>query len=183
MANFEEAYKKTSDCEGGYVNDEDDAGGETYRGIARNFWKKWEGWAIVDDYKKSPNFPKKWSEITKLLAKDKRLNKLVEVFYKKNFWDEVRGDDIVDQCVANNIYDFAVNSGVGRASRFAQRIVGTVEDGEIGQKTVSAINAYDPDEFIKKFKDAREAFYRRIVANDPSQEKFLDGWIKRAKEA
>ena len=39
MANFEEAYKKTSDFEGGYVNDEDDAGGETYRGIARNFWK------------------------------------------------------------------------------------------------------------------------------------------------
>ena len=158
-------------------------GGETYRGIARNFWPKWGGWAIVDYYKKSPNFPKKWSEITKLLAKDKQLNKLVEEFYKKNFWDDLRGDYIMDQSVANNIYDFAVNSGVSRASRYAQRIVGTIEDGDIGQKTVSAINAYDPDEFVDKFKDAREAFYHRIVANDPSQKKFLDGWIKRAKEA
>jgi len=183
MANFEEAYEKTSVFEGGYSNDEDDAGGETYRGIARNFWKKWEGWVIIDTYKKSSGFPKKWSGITKILTKDERLNQLVEEFYKKNFWDEVRGDDITDQRVANNIYDFAVNSGVGRASRYAQRIVGTVEDGDIGQKTVSAINTYDPDEFILKFKNAREAFYRRIVANDPSQEKFLDGWINRTKDA
>ena len=183
MANFEEAYEKTSVFEGGYVHDEDDSGGETYRGIARNFWPKWGGWVIIDTYKKSSDFPKKWVEITRLLAKDKQLNQFVEEFYKTNFWDEVRGDDIVDQGVTNNIYDFAVNSGVSRASRYAQRIVGAVEDGYIGNKSIKAINTYDPDEFIKKFKDAREAFYRRIVANDPSQEKFLDGWLKRAKEA
>ena len=95
----------------------------------------------------------------------------------------MRGDDIVDQWVANNIYDFAVNGGVSRASRYAQRIVGAVEDSYIGKKTVLAINAYDPDEFVDKFKDAREAFYRRIVANDPSQEKFLNGWLDRNDRA
>ena len=33
MAYFGDAFKKLSIKEGGYVNDKDDAGGETYRGI------------------------------------------------------------------------------------------------------------------------------------------------------
>lgn len=190
MANFEEAYKKTSVFEGGYTNDEDDAGGETYRGVARNFWPKWSGWLIVDLYKNTADFqkgdihsPKTWRQITAILQTNERLNILAKQFYQKNFWDTICGDLIVDQRVANNIYDWEVNSGEGYPAKASQRIVGATVDGDIGPKTVSAINTYDPDEFIKKFKDAREAFCRRIVANDPSQEKFLDGWIKRTKEA
>ena len=37
MAEFETAYYLTNKIEGGYANDQDDKGGETYRGIARNF--------------------------------------------------------------------------------------------------------------------------------------------------
>jgi lysozyme family protein len=36
MACFGDAFKKLSIKEGGYVNDKDDAGGETYRGISRS---------------------------------------------------------------------------------------------------------------------------------------------------
>ena len=36
MAYFGDAFKKLSIKEGGYVNDKDDAGGETYRGISLN---------------------------------------------------------------------------------------------------------------------------------------------------
>ena len=35
MANFQEALKKVLVYEGGYVNDKDDAGGETYKGITK----------------------------------------------------------------------------------------------------------------------------------------------------
>ena len=35
MADFRLAYKKIEAAEGGYVNDPDDKGGETYKGISR----------------------------------------------------------------------------------------------------------------------------------------------------
>jgi lysozyme family protein len=35
--------------EGYYVNDKDDSGGETYRGISRVNFPKWAGWAIEEE--------------------------------------------------------------------------------------------------------------------------------------
>ena len=52
MANFEDAYKKLLIKEGGYVHDSDDSGGETYRGISRRYNPTWEGWDIIDTYKR-----------------------------------------------------------------------------------------------------------------------------------
>ena len=37
MADFNDAFDETMGHEGGYVNDSNDAGGETYRGISRRF--------------------------------------------------------------------------------------------------------------------------------------------------
>ena len=51
MANFGDAFKKLSIKEGGYVNDKDDAGGETYKGISRRYNPTWQGWTMIDSYK------------------------------------------------------------------------------------------------------------------------------------
>ena len=51
MANFDAAYQKTAAHEGGYVNDPDDAGAETYKGISRRFNPSWIGWAKIDEMK------------------------------------------------------------------------------------------------------------------------------------
>ena len=48
MASFKEAWEETSAVEGGYVDDDDDRGGETYRGVARNFHPNWPGWDRID---------------------------------------------------------------------------------------------------------------------------------------
>ena len=37
--------------EGGYVDDRDDRGGETYRGISRNNFPDWKGWKKIDGFK------------------------------------------------------------------------------------------------------------------------------------
>lgn len=176
MADFTTAFRRTDKFEGGYCNDENDRGGETYRGIARNFHPDWKGWDVIDDYKKIATSNK---EIDKLCKGNQELEWLVESFYKINFWDTIKGDDIIYQNVANNIYDFAVNSGVGRASKYAQRVVGVKDDGEIGKISIKAINGYNPQMFVDRYKENRISFVRKIVENDASQEVFIDGWINR----
>jgi len=56
--NKKEILAYTLDLEGGYSNDIDDAGGETYAGISRNNFPDWYGWTIIDDLKDEINFPK-----------------------------------------------------------------------------------------------------------------------------
>lgn len=60
--------------------------------------------------------------------------------YQKQYWRQVKGDDLptgLDYCV----FDFGVNSGVSRAARYLQRLVGVPDDGVIGNQTLSAIEA------------------------------------------
>ena len=51
MANFDIEFDKLIFTEGGYVNDPDDAGGETYLGISRKHNPKWDGWKKIDSFK------------------------------------------------------------------------------------------------------------------------------------
>lgn len=179
MAQFEKAYAKVKKFEGGYANNPNDHGGETYAGIARVHFPKWKGWEIIDKYKQSEHSSK---ELNKVLQGNGQLDVMVEHFYKVNFWNEIMGDDIINQLIADNIMDFAVNSGVSRAIKYAQRLVGTAEDGEMGPKSIKAINANTHD-FVVKYKEARMEFVKKIVARDESQSMFLSGWTSRIERA
>lgn len=124
MANFEIADKLTSINEGGYANDHADRGGETWKGIARKMHPTWEGWSLIDWYKKHPKFPS-------VLDASVRLKELRNKFYKTNFWDQIRGDEIEFQEIANQIYDDAVNTGVSSAIKKAQNAAfGLVENND-----------------------------------------------------
>ena len=60
MADFSKAWGRSSVHEGGYAHLAGDAGGETYRGIARNFHPEWPGWKFIDRVKPLPyNFTDK----------------------------------------------------------------------------------------------------------------------------
>lgn len=115
MADFLTAHKRTARYEGGYSNDPQDRGGETYKGIARVFHPKWPGWAIIDAYKARHGAMKRGQVIN-----DPALDQMVLDFYRKTFWNEMRGNDIFDQDMANMIYDDAVNTSVVPAIRKAQ---------------------------------------------------------------
>lgn len=134
MAKFEEAYNRTSKFEGGYVNDKNDRGGETYKGIARKFHADWKGWSIIDSYKKKPNFPKN-------LASDSQLPTLVKNLYRKLYWDAVWGDKLLNQKVANDLYDTAVNMGVGISIKLSQRIYKMKETGKMSIELLNKLNS------------------------------------------
>lgn len=134
MANFEEAYQRTCKFEGGWVNNDGDSGKETYKGISRVANPNWGGWAIVDSYKKKSNFPKN-------LDSDKKLQALVKECYKTNYWNPVWGDRIKNQKVANDIYDTAVNMGVGTSIKLSQRQFGFKETGKMSNQLLSKLNS------------------------------------------
>lgn len=111
MANFLIAFKITSANEGGYVNDPNDSGGETYAGITRKGYPKWPGWSFIDKHK-----PIKWNTIFH------ELDTLVQAFYKTNYWDTIGGDKLDDQDLANDAYDMAVNAGVSVAIKMLKSV-------------------------------------------------------------
>jgi lysozyme family protein len=173
MADFETAYKKVLSYEGGYVNDPDDPGGETYKGIARKMNSKWDGWVIIDLLKLKPGFPGN-------LDKDTELQNKITDFYHVNYWDAILGDKIKDQEVATSIFDFAVNAGVKTSACLAQFVVEAASDGIIGSESIAKINGCDPEHFLASFTIAKILRYINIVEKNQLSRKYFYGWVRRA---
>jgi len=173
MAIFDSALRKVLDHEGGYVCDPDDPGGETYRGVARSIHSKWPGWLIVDSCKKQPGFPAN-------LDKDAELQERIADFYHVNFWDRLNADNIENQAVAESMFDFGVNAGVGTSASLAQMVVGVAADGVVGNQTVAKINDFDPEHFLASFTVAKIARYVSIVKKRPTSQKYFYGWVRRS---
>lgn len=175
MANFKEAYDITAKYEGGYVNDPADAGGETIFGVARNSWPNLAMWGTLDRYKKTGMTKK---ELEKACKADNDFMQEVETVYYNQYWFKIWGDKLTDQKSANAIYDFAVNSGVSRAVKYAQIASGATSDGKMGPKSLAAINSCK--DFTNKYADLRCEFYTNLAEKRPSNQKFLKGWLNRA---
>jgi lysozyme family protein len=173
MAEFKISFQKTLTHEGGYVNDPDDLGAETYKGISRVSYSKWSGWTIIDTYKAKSGFPS-------ILDKDVELQKQVELFYLYEFWLPLKADKIANQTTANSIFDFAVNSGIKTTVLIVQSVIGTKTDGLIGELTLKKLNSLDFGYFQPAFTVAKITHYISIIQKRPVNKKYLFGWIIRA---
>jgi lysozyme family protein len=54
-------------------------------------------------------------------------------------------------------------------------MLGVVQDGIVGTKTLSALNAEDPRTLFDRIKKERELFFNNIVKRDPTQKRFIKG--------
>lgn len=187
MADFEEAYGITLKYEGEYDNDPDDAGGETYKGVARTYYPNWAGWIIIDDSKSINNFPNN-------LRGNTALDTMIREFYKDNYWNLFWGDQIPNQKVANELFDTGVNMGVRRAVKYLQKALNVlnrnqknysdiVEDGIFGLNTMNTLNKYlaiDNESFLLKVMNILQGMhYIEYSEKSTIQEKFMRGWLKR----
>ncbi len=119
MANFDIEFDKLILAEGGYVNDPDDAGGETYLGISRKNNFTWKGWKIIDEIKKKYGT----KGITSILKKDSNLTESAKQLYKEKYWDCLELDDIPSQDIAHQLFDTCVNAGRTTAINIAQQVL------------------------------------------------------------
>jgi lysozyme family protein len=143
--------------EGGYCDNPHDPGGATNQGVTQ---------AVYDA----------WRAERKLFKRSVRFISAAEVsaIYLERYWNACRCDDLpagVDYAV----FDFAVNSGPGRAAKELQRAVDVADDGRIGPATIAAVNAADPRRVIHSLCSARQCYLESLS----SFEFFGTGWTRR----
>ena len=194
MADFATAYAPLKEFEGGYSNNAADRGGETYAGIARNFFPAWKGWPIIDKWKGT--LGTKPSVLNKALSAIPELRSLVEDWYKAEWWDRL-GLSTLPQALANEIFEQAVNLGKAGAGKKVQTVCNAFNykngsrlfqdlalDGAIGPKTLAALRAIlasraDEAALVHALNAMQGAHYLELAAKKPSQRVFTTGWMKR----
>jgi len=186
MNNFPEAISFVLENEGRYSNNPSDKGGETYMGITRKYYPMWEGWKIIDEIKKNYSPPSRWF---KQDMEQYTLKQAAVDFYKKNYWDPLKLDNIKIPRVRTKILDMSVNLGVSRTASIVQICVNLMTSNElvvdniIGSSTINLINSVcqdDNGEFLLKLLTLQQGYiYMKLCQLDSSQEKFIRGWINR----
>ena len=122
--NYPQALKQVLKYEGGYVDHPKDPGGPTNKGVTQ---------AVYDNWRKSQNLS---IQSVRAIADSE-----VAAIYKNLYWDRISGD-LLPSGVDFAVFDFAVNSGVSRAAKMLQSVVGVTQDGQIGPATILATKTY-----------------------------------------
>ena len=157
--NWDASFEMVLKHEGGYVNDPRDPGGRTNLGVTQRAWEAWLVRTVTESDMRA-------------LTPEK-----VKPFYKAMYWDKIKGDQLPNG-VDYAAYDFAVNSGVGRAAKFLQTIAGVTADGALGPKSMGAIRECNPEQMVDALCEMRLDFLKRL----PTFETFGKGWRIRVAE-
>ena len=158
MADYTQLVPIIKKWEGGFVNDPDDSGGATNKGVTLSTFRSFYGSnKTVDDLKKLTD--QQWLYI-----------------FLTGYWNKCMASQINNQSIANIIVDWAWGSGPATAIKKVQALVGTDVDGIAGPKTIAAINKKDPKRLFNAIKSARIEFVENLVKLRPKDAKFLKGW-------
>ena len=104
-----------------------------------------------------------------------------ETIYRNEYWNRICGDQILDDGVASCLMSFGVNDGDSREIEMLQQVMGfQTIDGIMGPVTLAATNRMNPASLAAALRTAQANFYKSIVARQPTDARFLDGWLKRA---
>lgn len=126
MADFDIEFEKVVVAEGGYVNNPNDNGEETYLGISRKHNPDWDAWREIDNIKRV--FGTKG--INKRLKNNTTITNSAKRIYRYRYWNKLELDDVPNQNIAHQLFDTAVNCGLDTAIRLAQRVLGMTPTGK-----------------------------------------------------
>lgn len=147
------------DFEGGLSNDPADHGGLTNHGITQATYNAW---------RVTTGQPKRdVSDIGDIE---------IQAIYFSDYWTPCRCDEL-PEALAACVFDMAVNSGPFHAKVTLQRALGVDDDGVIGSATLAAAEAQPGA--VLAFLEKRGQFIGGLVIGEPTQAKFLGGWIRR----
>lgn len=168
MADFTRAVEYTLAQEGGFSNDRADKGGATRFGIST---------PTLKEYQRKTGLLT--GIATAVLTRDE-----AKAIYRAMFW---HFDDLASQMIATKIFDLAVNMGPSAGVMLAQQAARSLGlpiavDGVYGPQTAAALNSLSGGRKLLLFKSLvyqAAGRYLSIVATNPSQLDFIDGWLAR----
>ena len=145
---FEQAFDKLIDHEGGYVNNPRDPGGETKFGISKRAY---------------PTL-----NIADLTLDD------AKAIYKRDYWHRAQCDRLHPD-VAFQVFDGAVNGGMGNSIRWLQEAAGVAVDGIVGPLTLRKVGDMDTGIIVARYNGVRLKFMASLSTWDV----FSRGWARR----
>jgi lysozyme family protein len=152
MADPTQAIKLTLVHEGGYVDNVNDAGGETNFGISKR------------------EFP---NEDIKNMTQERAIE-IYKEGYWKNFYSQINS-----QLVANKLFDCGVLFGVGTAVGLLQLSLSIPVDHSFGPITLAHVNEADEASLLKTYKANLVTHTFNIATANPKDRVFLVGWANR----
>ena len=192
MADINKSLEVLSSWEGGYSMNPQDPGGETYCGISRKKWPNWVGWVMIDKYKRDSGKIIPWNSLIPVDSLPGEVN----LFYEQNFWKTQSFFALVNQDVADKVFQHYVNLG-DRAIKFFQQAENNVGaslivDGQLGPKTVAFTNSYPviyPQPVLDKqvpsvlgnYIDNLVQYYEELITEHPQLHVFENEWMLRSK--
>ena len=161
MVDFELAFARLVDHEGGYTDDPKDPG-------------NWTGGKGGVGECKGTKFGIAANTYGHLDIKNLTLADAKKI-YREDYWDVVLD---AHPAIKFQVFDAAVNHGLGNSIRILQRAVGVADDGDWGPHSAKALRALDHNDALLRFLGYRLKFWASL-------EKFNDygrGWSRRCAE-
>ncbi len=149
---FQKALVRTKLNEGGYINHENDRGGETNMGITKKYYP---------------------DEDIKNLTRER-----ATMILYKDYWLKYKINTLPIE-ISDIVFDNAVVQGQSTAIKNLQKALNIKADGIIGPKTINALRGVNYKKLKKIFSDKANAVEDEYQKNDPTQKVFEKGHRKR----
>lgn len=156
---YNEALRRLLAHEGGYAHHPSDPGGPTKFGIT------------IHDYRKYVRADASAEDVRAMSAD------VATAIYRDRYWHALRCDELpagLDYAV----FDYGVNSGVSRAAKVLQRLLGLPDTGRMTDAAIAAAKARDAADLISRLCEERLAFLKSLR----TWPVFGKGWGRRVAE-
>lgn len=182
MSNFNTALPLILKHEGGLVNDPNDPGGITKFGISLRYLK-----SLTDQH---PDLKAKFcldgtNSLDAYDIEQLTLEKASDI-YKHFWWEQYGYAKIQDLKLATKIFDMAVNIGPHKVKEILQQaltaIYPDIAKSQKNKGPFELVNILSPSEVAKlyqNFCDLIASYYQSLVAKNPLNQKYINGWLHR----
>jgi len=141
---YDEALRRLLAHEGGYTNHPSDPGGPTNFGIT------------IYDYRKYAKANATAADVRTMSVGE------AKAIYRKRYWDAQRCDEL-PAGVDYSLFDYGVNSGIGRSGKVLRRVVGLPDATHVvTDEVLRAVAKRDPKAIVVAINDERLAFLKRL---------------------
>jgi lysozyme family protein len=158
-SSYDAALARLLAHEGGYSNHPSDPGGPTNFGIT------------IGDYRKYVKRDATAADVKAMRVAE------AKAIYRARYWDALRCDGLpagVDYAV----FDYGVNSGIGRSTKVLRRLLGFADAGKVSDEVVAAAGAANAPNLVAAICDERLRFLKSLK----TWPVFGNGWAQRVAE-